>query len=107
MGGTLSLPVGDGGTVFFTPFYTYRSAYYFEDDNAQNGGTLRQGGFGLVNLRLGYHPRSLRWEVVGYVNNLFDKNYLLDAGNIGGAYGIPTDIPAAPRTVGMKATVRF
>ena len=107
VGGTLSLPVGDGGTVFFTPFYTYRSAYYFEDDNAQNGGTLRQGGFGLVNLRLGYRPRSQRWEVVGYVNNVFAKQYLLDSGNIGGAYGIPTSIPAAPRTVGVKATVRF
>jgi outer membrane receptor protein involved in Fe transport len=107
VGAALSLPLSDAGTVFFTPLYTYRSAYYFEDDNAQNGGALRQGGFGLVNLRLGYRPRSLRWEVVGYVNNVFGKQYLLDSGNIGGAYGIPTSIPAAPRTVGVKATVRF
>jgi len=107
LGATLSLPVTDSGTVFFTPIYTYRSGYYFEDDNTQNGGILHQGGFGVVNLRLGYRPRSLRWEVVGYMNNVFGKEYLLDAGNIGGGYGLPTNIPAAPRTVGMKATVRF
>ena len=107
LGATLSLPLSDGGTVFFTPLYTYRSAYYFEDDNAQNGGILRQGGFGLVNLRLGYRPRSLRWEVVAHVNNVFAKEYLLDAGNIGGSYGIPTFIPAPPRTFGVDATLRF
>lgn len=107
LGATLSVPVADRGAVFFTPIYTYRSGYYFEDDNTQNGGILRQGGFGLVNLRLGYRPRSLRWEIVSYVNNVFGKEYLLDAGNIGGAYGLPTNIPAAPRTMGVKATVRF
>ncbi|CAM2999287.1 TonB-dependent receptor [Rariglobus hedericola] len=107
LGGTLSLPFVDKGTVFFTPLLMYRSAYYFEDDNAQNGGILRQGGFALVNLRVGYRSRTQRWEVVGYMNNVFEKQYLLDAGNIGGAYGIPTFIPAAPRTVGMKATMRF
>ena len=107
LGGTLSLPGPDRGTVFFTPLYTYRSAYYFEDDNSQNGGTLRQPGFGLVDLRLGYRPRSSRWEVVAYVNNAFDKEHLLDAGNTGGSYGLPTFVPAAPRTVGVKATVRF
>ena len=107
LGGTLSVPLSDGGAVFIAPLYTYRSAYYFEDDNGQNGGTLRQGGFGLVNLRLGYHPRSRRWEVVSYVDNVFGKEYLLDSGNIGGSYGIPTRIPAAPRTFGVSATVKF
>lgn len=107
LGGTLSVPGPKAGTVFFTPFFTYRSECYFEDDNAQNGGTLRQPGFGTMNLRLGYRPRDARWEVVTYVNNAFDKDYLLDAGNTGGYYGLPTFVPAAPRTVGVKATVRF
>ena len=107
LGGTLTLPLADRGAVFFTPLFTYRSAYYFEDDNSQNGGSLRQGGFGLLNLRLGYRPRDGKWEVVGYVDNALDKNYLIDAGNVGGAYGFPTNVPAAPRTVGVKVTVRF
>ena len=107
LGGTLSLPGPKQGTVFFTPLYTWRSAYFFEDDNSQNGGTLRQPGFGLVDLRLGYRSHQGRWELVTYVNNAFDKDYLLDAGNTGGAYGLPTFVPAAPRTVGMKVTMRF
>jgi len=107
LGGTLTLPVADRGFVFWTPVLTYESAHYFEDDNAQNGGTLRQGGATLVNLRFGYRPRSNRWEVVGFVNNLFDKHYLIDAGNLGGGFGDPTNVPGAPRMAGAQATVRF
>ncbi|MDF3056437.1 MAG: TonB-denpendent receptor [Rariglobus sp.] len=107
VGGTLSLPVSDDGTFFITPLFVYRSEYYFEDDNAQNGGSLKQEGFGVMNLRIGYYPRNRRWEVVGYMNNVFDKEYLLDAGNTGGTYGFPTAIPAEPRTMGVKAMVRF
>ena len=107
LGGTLSLPAFDRGTLFVTPSYSYRSEYFFEDDNAANGGLLRQGGFGLVNLRVGYRSRDRRWEVVGYVNNVLEKHYLIDAGNIGGSYGVPTRVPAAPRLAGVQATVRF
>lgn len=107
LGGTATLPLGGGGAVFVTPLVTYRSEYFFEDDNARNGGILRQGGFAVTNLRVGYRPRGGRWEVVGHVENLFDKEYLLDAGNIGGAYGIPTSVRAAPRMFGVRAGVRF
>ncbi|HTJ77394.1 MAG TPA: TonB-dependent receptor [Rariglobus sp.] len=106
-GGTLTLPATDHGAIFITPVMTYQSAHYFEDNNAQNGGVLRQGGFTLVNLRIGYRPRSNRWEFAGFVNNLFNKHYLIDAGNIGGGFGDPTNVPGAPRMVGAKATVRF
>lgn len=107
LGGTATLPLSGRGAVFVTPLVTYRSEYFFEDDNARNGGILRQGGFAETNLRVGYRPRDGRWEVVGYVENLFDKEYLLDAGNIGGAYGIPTSIRAAPRMFGVRAGVHF
>lgn len=80
---------------------------FFEDNNTQNGGMLRQGGYALANLRPGYRAPGGRWEVVANANNLLGKNYLVDAGNVGGAFGIPTSIRAAPRMVGVKATVRF
>ena len=107
VGGTWSVATPDAGRVFFTPIYTCRSEYFFEDDNSMSGGTLRQGGYGLLNLRLGYHSRDRRWEIVFYANNVFGKKYLLDAGNIGASYGIPTKVPAAPRMVGVSATARF
>lgn len=105
-GGTLTVPVRRGA-VFITPVLTYRSEHFFEDDNDSNGGTLRQGGFTLVNLRIGYRAASARWEVTGYVDNLFDKHYLIDKGNIGASYGIPTQIPGEFRTIGAKLAVRF
>ena len=107
LGGTFTVRTDGGGAVFFTPLLTYRSAYYFEDDNAQNGGSLRQGGFALLNLRLGYRARGGKWEVTGYVNNVLGKEYLLDAGNTGGTYGFPTTVRAAPRMAGVTATLRF
>ena len=38
-----------------------------------------------------------RFEVSVFARNLLDKDYLLDAGNTGGAFGIPSYIPAEPR----------
>jgi iron complex outermembrane recepter protein len=107
LGGTALVPVADHGAVFITPVWTYRSEHYFEDNNTSNGGSLRQGGFGLVNLRIGYRPRHGRWEAVTFVNNLFDKDYLIDAGNIGGSFGLPTSIRGAPRTYGAQFSAKF
>ncbi|MFA6962611.1 MAG: TonB-dependent receptor [Opitutaceae bacterium] len=107
LGGTVTAPAGDRGVVFITPVAQYRSEQYFEDDNAAAAGTLRQGGFALFNLRFGYRPLNGRWEITGYLNNVFDKNYLIDAGNIGLSFGLPTTIRGDPRTTGMQATVRF
>ncbi len=107
LGGTWTVPLDGAGAVFFTPLLTYRSEYYFEDNNAQNGGILRQGGFVLLNLRLGYRAASGQWEVVAHVDNALDKDYLLDAGNTGGTYGFPTAVRGSPRMAGLTATVRF
>lgn len=117
LGATLSLPVDDIGTFFVTPSWEYKSEQFFEDDNANAGTTalnpavplysLRQGGYGLVNLRTGYRTPDNRWEVVFWVRNLLDKEYLIDAGNIGGNFGFPTAIRGAPRTLGVQVTARF
>lgn len=117
LGATLSVPVDDIGTFFVTPSWEYKSEQFFEDDNANAGTTsinpavplysLRQGGYGLVHLRTGYRAPGNRWEVVFWVRNLLDKDYLIDAGNIGGNFGFPTTIRGAPRTLGVQVTARF
>jgi outer membrane receptor protein involved in Fe transport len=60
-----------------------------------------------VNARAGVRFEEDRFEVAGFVRNAFGKNYLLDAGNTGGAFGIPTFIPAEPRFYGVELTARF
>lgn len=106
LGGSFTLPTEEG-TVFLTPVFFYKSRHYFEDDNRASGGTLVQPGYGVVNARLGYRTRSGQWELALFGDNLFDKHYLIDAGNTGGTFGIPTYIAGQPRLWGLQGAVRF
>lgn len=42
-----------------------------------------------------------------YVDNLFDKEYLIDAGNTGGGLGIPTFVRGMPRIAGVRLYYDF
>ncbi len=103
-GGTLRLPVGDSLELFATPTITYRSSLFFE---LPNNPVIAQGPVTLANLRAGIRHPEAKWEIIGFANNLFDKEYVLDAGNTGGAFGIPTFIRGLPRLFGVEAVYRF
>ncbi|WP_164155305.1 TonB-dependent receptor [Sandarakinorhabdus rubra] len=104
IGGTFRIPVIDGLETFFTPTITHRSSIFFE---LPNNPVTSQGPVTLANLRAGVRDPDAKWEVIGFVNNLFDQEYLLDAGNTGGAFGIPTFIRGLPQLFGVEAVVRF
>lgn len=97
-------PVGDLGLGSLTATYNWRSSFFFEDNNDP---LLAQGAYGLMTLRMALSDMAGRWEVSAYVNNLFDKQYLIDAGNTGDTFGIPTFIPGNPRFFGVQANWRF
>jgi len=61
----------------------------------------------LVNLRAGIQSPGATWQLLGYATNLLNRNYIIDAGNTGGAFGIPTFIRAQPRLFGIEGVVRF
>ncbi|WP_431471245.1 TonB-dependent receptor [Sphingosinithalassobacter sp. LHW66-3] len=103
-GFTIDAPLGNGMRVFATPSVTYRSKIYFETPNSE---ALSQEGVTLVNARAGVSFADERIEIAGYVRNLTDEDYLLDAGNTGGSFGYPTFIPAEPRFYGVAVTGRF
>ena len=65
-----------------------------------------QGGYVLANARLGY-TFSERFTIEAFVNNVFDEEYIKDAGNTGDAVGFPTFISGEPRLYGVTASVRF
>lgn len=46
-------------------------------------------------------------SIEAFVENLFDKEYLRDAGNTGDALGLPTAVPGTPRTYGVTGGVVF
>jgi outer membrane receptor protein involved in Fe transport len=103
-GFTIDLPLSDGVRLFATPSVTYRSRIFFELPNTP---LISQRAVTLVNLRAGVSFAHDQIEVAGFARNLTNKNYLLDAGNTGGAFGIPTFIPAEPRFYGVQVTGRF
>ncbi|MSU48719.1 MAG: TonB-dependent receptor [Opitutus sp.] len=107
VGGTFTLPVAGAGQLFVTPIWTYKAKHYFEDNNASFGYTLRQDGYGVANLRAGWRSPKGRWEITAHAENLFDQEHIIDAGNTGGSFGIPTFVAGEPRRMGVQASLRW
>lgn len=104
IGGTVRVPVGDKLELFATPTITHRSSMFFE---LPNNPVTSEGPVTLVNLRAGIRHPDAKWEIIGFATNLFNEEYVMDAGNTGGAFGIPTFIRGLPRLFGVEAVVRF
>ncbi|MEL6667133.1 MAG: TonB-dependent receptor [Pseudomonadota bacterium] len=103
-GFTIDYEFGNGTRFFATPSVTHRSRIFFEVPNSD---LISQEAVTLVNARAGISFADERYEIAGFIRNAFDEDYLLDAGNTGGAFGIPTFIPAEPRFYGIQVTARF
>ena len=115
-----AVPLGtDAGRVTFAPSMTWQSRVFFDDDNdlpslqqppralvADNIQDETQKGYALVNARIGYEAPG-GWQIEAFVENLFDKKYINDAGNTGDGLGMPTFIAGNPRFYGVAATLRF
>lgn len=102
-GFTIDVPLTDGVRLFATPTVTYRSRIFFE---LPNNPLISQPGVTLFNARAGVNVND-RFEIAGFVRNASDERYLLDAGNTGGAFGVPTFIPAEPRFYGFQVSAKF
>ncbi|WP_295491918.1 TonB-dependent receptor [Sphingorhabdus sp. EL138] len=102
-GFTIDADLG-GMTFFATPSVTYRSQMFFE---VPNNPLIAQAGVTLVNVNAGFRFGEDRFEISAFARNLLDEDYLLDAGNTGGAFGIPSYIAAEPRLYGIKVGMKF
>ncbi|MDX1580077.1 MAG: TonB-dependent receptor, partial [Alphaproteobacteria bacterium] len=101
-------PVANWAEAYLNVTWTFRSDIFFDDDNAAVAGLdLSAPDLHLVNLRVGLRELEESWQVEFYVNNLFDENYIIDAGNTGGAFGTPTFIAGPPRFYGFSVKGRF
>ncbi|WP_423186510.1 TonB-dependent receptor [Alishewanella sp. d11] len=88
--------------------YTFRSDIFFEEDNTPVAGfDVSQAAVQLTSLRIGLENTQQNWSVTLSASNLFDKEYLVDAGNTGGAFGYPSFIAGAPRFVGIEFRKSF
>ncbi|MBU2222680.1 MAG: TonB-dependent receptor [Gammaproteobacteria bacterium] len=88
--------------------YTFRSDIFFEENNKPVAGfEIAQPAVQLTNLRFGVENIDQDWAVTLYASNVFDKQYLVDAGNTGGSFGYPSFIAGSPRLVGLEFRKTF
>ncbi|MBR9911986.1 MAG: TonB-dependent receptor [Gammaproteobacteria bacterium] len=113
IGVTLSFPT-EAGRFSITPSYSYKSAIFFDDDNDRpnlqafdDTQDEVQPGYGIWDLSLRYESKAGHYVVELYGKNLADKDYLLDAGNTGDSFGLPTFIAGPDRLVGVAFSARY
>ena len=109
-----------GGELRVVPSYSWQSKVFFSDNNdrpefqqppnalvADNVQDEFQKGFGRADLRVSWSPPGGRASIEVFATNLFDKKYIIDAGNTGDSFGLPTFVAGRPRLVGAGLTYRF
>jgi outer membrane receptor protein involved in Fe transport len=97
------------------PTYTWQSKLFFDNDNdipaLQSTGDKIQDEFqtpyGLLNLRVAFKPTDAKWKLEAFASNLLNQDYIKDAGNTGGAFGIPTFIAGEPRYFGASFSITY
>ncbi|MCU0646595.1 MAG: TonB-dependent receptor [Gemmatimonadaceae bacterium] len=104
VGTTLAHRWANRSELEVTPSYAWRGQHFFEELNQP---TIQQAAYGLANLRATLTLPGGRVRVIGMARNLFDEEYIIDAGNTGGAFGIPTFIAGAPRFVSLQLSYGF
>lgn len=103
-----SKPVSSNLSVQGSLVWTFKSDIFFEPENAPISGLdIAESSVGLVNARIGIASDVNGWSLNLFANNLFDKEYLIDAGNTGGSFGNPTFVAGPPRFYGIELTKKF
>ncbi len=103
LGAELHFPVG-AMELFAVPTYVWKDEVYFSDENKP---AELQDAYGLLDFKVGLRNENQGWEVSAFVENATDEEYLIDYGNTGDAFGIPTTIRGIPRWYGVKLKAKF
>ena len=82
--------------------WSYRSSVYFDIENR-----FKEDAVDLLSLRVGIAASDRSWALNLAASNLLDEEYIMDAGNTGDAFGLPTYIEGAPRTLSLEFSKRF
>ena len=78
---------------------SYQSKVYFESSNYPG---LSQDEYWIADASVKLRPNSSSWQIEIYADNVFDEEYLIDAGNTGGGIGIPTFVRGKPAVAGIR-----
>ena len=83
---------------------SFQSEVFFESSNYPG---LSQDTYSLTDVSVKLLQDNSKFAYELYVNNLFDKEFLIDAGNTGGGLGIPTFVRGMPRIAGVRVYYAF
>ena len=91
------------GELVLVPSYTWQSDVYFDNTERE---AISQDAYGLMNLNVQLNLEN-GFGVEAYVTNLLGEDYIIDAGNTGDGFGIPTYIAGAPTFYGARLRKSF
>lgn len=115
-GFSLRLPIDQWALVTLTPTYSWQSSVFFDDNNDIPGSVGNtadavqdefQDSYGLFNVRLRLSAPSGLWQLEAFADNILNREFIIDAGNTGDIFGIPTFIRGNPRLFGVRAKVTY
>ena len=89
---------------FFTPTYSYKTHFYFEDANTEG---LEQPAYGELRINTGLKLANPDVTLNVYGTNLLEEEFITSAGNTGSLFGVPTFVPGPPRMLGVRLTWKF
>lgn len=108
------------GTLSLSPMYSWQSKIFFSDDNDRTDLQVRspaafsdttvdefQKSYGLLSARLGFEPDEGNWSVAVIGDNLLDTKYIVDAGNTGDVFGMPTFVSGTRRAVRFELSIKL
>ena len=104
LGADAQIPVADG-TLSVRVEYHWQDEMYFRAFNRES---LKQGSWGIVNLRATYASRGEKWHVSAFGKNLGDEQYATNIFPEAVFFGGPALASIAPpRTWGIELGYRF
>lgn len=96
------IPVGEG-TADFQVGANYKSHQYFD---ITNDPYTTQSGYWIENARVAYQFGHTGFEVAGFIHNISDQKYFLDAFDLS-FVGFIQGIVGTPRTFGLEFNYKY
>jgi len=83
---------------------SYQSETFFESSNRPD---LAQSAYWITDVSVKIGTENSFWRTEVFADNLFDEEYVIDAGNTGGGFGIPTFVAGMPFIAGVRVYADF
>lgn len=100
LGATYQHPSG-----FFGGVTASHTGSYYSYGSVENAPELKISGFTQVNARLGY--QADHWEIVAYVDNLFDRDYVTGLSRPSGSTVASSAVVSDERSFGIELSAKF